>query len=216
MFLHFLKLLIDKERYVNFLGDVTSYRSHSDPMAVLQTKYGLKGSNLSSTLTSTVRNIALLTHFLRQRFFPPPVFSSRFSLWNNWATAARFTVSRSSFAEKLREILNTCTRSVHALFDFTNFFNYRAYRNLRVKAHERACRRAKLPIKRKIHVLGPLALGAPCPLLRRFSTISDMRIKPKNIRNNVTVIFGDGVVDDTGDSAGTSLRRTRTLSYVNN
>ncbi len=29
----------------------------------------MKGTNLPSTLTSTVRNIALLTHFLRQRFF---------------------------------------------------------------------------------------------------------------------------------------------------
>ncbi len=38
-------------------------------MAVLQTKYGLKGTNLPSTLTSTVRNIVLPMHFLRQRFF---------------------------------------------------------------------------------------------------------------------------------------------------
>ncbi len=37
-------------------------------MAVLQTKYGLKGTNLPSTRTSMFRNIALLTHFLRQRF----------------------------------------------------------------------------------------------------------------------------------------------------
>ncbi len=29
----------------------------------------MKGTNLPSTLTSTFRNIALLTHFLRQRFF---------------------------------------------------------------------------------------------------------------------------------------------------
>ncbi len=52
------------------MGNGTPYRSHSDPMAVLQTKLGLKRTtNLHSTLTSTFQNIALLTHFLRQRFF---------------------------------------------------------------------------------------------------------------------------------------------------
>ncbi len=51
------------------MGNGTPYRSHSDPMAVLQTKKGLKGTNLRSTLTFTFRNIVLLTHFLRQRFF---------------------------------------------------------------------------------------------------------------------------------------------------
>ncbi len=38
VFLLFFKLLIDKKRHVNFLGNVTPHRSHSDPMAVLQTK----------------------------------------------------------------------------------------------------------------------------------------------------------------------------------
>ncbi len=56
-------------RSVNFSCYVTPYRSHSDPLAVFQTKYGLKGTNLPSTLTSMVRNISLLSTSCARDFY---------------------------------------------------------------------------------------------------------------------------------------------------
>ncbi len=45
----------------------------------------MKGTNLPSTLTSMFRNIALLTHFLRQRFLILPLFSQFLKISRNFS-----------------------------------------------------------------------------------------------------------------------------------
>ncbi len=58
-------LISGKRGHIYFWCKTTPYRLQSDRAALLQTKYGLKGAKI---FTSTFRNIALLTHFVRQRF----------------------------------------------------------------------------------------------------------------------------------------------------
>ncbi len=48
---------------------MTPNRSHSDTVGRVANRVRVEGGEAPSTLTSTFRNIALLTHFLRQRFF---------------------------------------------------------------------------------------------------------------------------------------------------
>ncbi len=60
---NYLSSLIEK--VIHFWCKMTPYRSHSDPLDVVGSKVRVEGA----TLTSTLRYIALPTHFLRQRFF---------------------------------------------------------------------------------------------------------------------------------------------------
>ncbi len=62
-----IKFLI-KKGYIHFWCKMTPDRSHSDTVGHVANKVRVEGANPPSTPTSTFRNIALPTHFLRQRF----------------------------------------------------------------------------------------------------------------------------------------------------